>query len=181
MRVNLKEENLAHDFIAMSYVDDIAIAINTMKEAKIYSDKLPQGLEAYGFKIKPPIKIGEDKGSVPDRPSDAETMNLFGHSYCQATDEITLKFNVNFNKKRRGMKSGPNLSTNSDLTSLKITKRTFMSLLNSQYDPMGLASPFLCKFKIQLSKCPSLLYMYKGPCMQGMQNINTTIIIPRTD
>ena len=152
MRVNLKEENLAHDFIAMSYVDDIAIAINTMKEAKIYSDKLPQGLEAYGFKIKPPIKIGEDKGSVPDRPSDAETMNLFGHSYCQATDEITLKFNVNFNKKRRGMKSGPNLSTNSDLTSLKITKRTFMSLLNSQYDPMGLASPFLCKFKIQLSK-----------------------------
>ena len=41
-----------------------------------------------------------------------------------------------------------NLTSTSGLSSIPITKRSILSLLASQYDPLGLASPFLAKYKI---------------------------------
>ena len=74
-------------------------------------------------------------------------MKQFGHYYDPNTDEILLNFVVNFSSKKRSMKTGPNLTSQSDLTDLKMTKRMFMSLLSSQYDPLGKASVFLAKYK----------------------------------
>ena len=44
------------------------------------------------------------------------------------------------------------MNSESDLTGLKMPKRKVMSLLSSQYDPLGLASVFLAKYKIFLAR-----------------------------
>ena len=72
--------------------------------------------------------------------------NFFGHFYDPNTHKIILKFSANFSSKKRSQKTEPDLTSKSDITNLIMTKRKFMSLLSSQYDPMGLASVFLAKY-----------------------------------
>ena len=140
----MKDEKLADDILAKSYVDDVAISLETLKEAKTYKEKLPEAFGSYGFKIKE-IFVG---GTNVKQKEELEKQKLFGHIYDPNEDEIILKFVVNFSSKKRSKKTEPNLTSKSDITNLIMTKRKFMSLLSSQYDPIGLASVFLAKYKI---------------------------------
>ena len=148
IREIMGDPDLADAVISMSYVDDLAISVETKEEAEMYSNKLPLGFGSYGFKIKE-IFIS---GHGVDQTTELEPFLLFGHFYNPNSDKIHLKFAVNFSPKRRSQKTQPNLTSSSDLSSLKMTKRKVMSLLSSQYDPLGLASPFLAKYKIFLAK-----------------------------
>ena len=150
IRQEMNDEDLASAIISMSYVDDIAISLETMKEAKEYARKLPIGFGSYGFKIKHTF-IGGVK-----QDSEQEKSLLFGHYYDINEDKVELKFTVNFSTKRRSQRTEPNLTSSSDLSQLIMTKRKFMSLVASQYDPLGLASIFLAKFKIYLA------YLFKN-------------------
>merc|ERR1712218_29706 len=148
IRVVMQDQALADAIISMSYVDDLAISVETIKEAELFVEKLPIGFGSYGFKIKE-IFIG---GHEVDQTSALENQLLFGHYYNPNDDKIMLKFAVNFSSKKRSQKTQPNLTSASDLSNLKLTKRKVMSLLSSQYDPLGLASVFLAKYKIFLAK-----------------------------
>ena len=148
IRVVMEDHALADAIISMSYVDDLAISVETIKEAEVFVKKLPIGFGSYGFKIKE-IFIG---GHEVDQTSALENQLLFGHYYNPNDDKIMLKFAVNFSSKKRSQKTQPNLTSASDLSNLKLTKRKVMSLLSSQYDPLGLASVFLAKYKIFLAK-----------------------------
>ena len=149
----MKDEKLADDILSKSYVDDVAISLETFKQAKIYKEKLPVAFGSYGFKIKE-IFVGGDK---VQQETELKHQSLFGHYYDPNKDEIILKFKVNFSSKRRSQKTQPNLTSKSDITNLEMTKRKVMSLLASQYDPLGLASVFLAKYKIFLAK------LFKNP------------------
>ena len=156
-RETLKDEVLADKLISESYVDDILPTCNTLKEAKEISEALPVAFGALGFKMKdvtvngPGVKLKENK----------EPEHLLGHLYHFDDDQIEIKFGVNFSKRRRGQKTLPNLTSSSKLDSVPITKRSILSLLASQYDPMGLASPFLVKYKIFQAK------LFKNPNYTG--------------
>ena len=149
-RETLNEPVLAEKLLSDTYVDDICITTNDGKEAKLFASKLPIAFGALGFNLKTPgpiligpgIKQGEDKVPEP----------LLGHLFYFASDEIQIQIKVNFSKKRRGQKTMPNLTSSSILDSIPVTKRNILSLLASQYDPLGLASPFLVKLKIFQSK-----------------------------
>ena len=52
IREIMKDPVLADAIIAMSYVDDIALSVETVQEAEDFANKLPIGFESYGFKIK---------------------------------------------------------------------------------------------------------------------------------
>ena len=145
----MKNERLADDILLKSYVDDIAISFETLNEARACKESLPIAFGAYGFKIKEEsiVIAGDGVKQSPEQ----EITKHFGHLYDPNTDEILLNFVVNFSSKKRSMKTGPNLTSQSDLSDLKMTKRMFMSLLSSQYDPLGKASVFLAKYKIFLS------------------------------
>ena len=145
----MKDEKLADDILLKSYVDDIAISFETLNEARACKESLPIAFGAYGFKIKQESIV--IAGDGVKQKSELEIMKQFGHYYDPNTDEILLNFVVNFSSKKRSMKTGPNLTSQSDLTDLKMTKRMFMSLLSSQYDPLGKASVFLAKYKIFLN------------------------------
>merc|ERR1712155_187033 len=132
----------------MSYVDDIALSLETEAEAEEYAQKLPTGFGSYGFRIKE-IFIG---GKDYQQKSEHAKQLLFGHLYDLNNDTIELRFSVNFSSKKRSQKTGPNLTSESDLTNLVMTKRKVMSLVSSQYDPLGLVSIFLAKYKIFLAR-----------------------------
>ena len=148
IRAIMGDPALADAIISMSYVDDLAISVETKEEAEKYANKLPIGFGSYGFKIKE-IFLG---GHGVDQATELEPLLLFGHFYNPNDDKINLRFAVNFSSKKRSQKTQPNLTSSSDLSSLKMTKRKVMSLLSSQYDPLGLASPFLAKYKIFLAR-----------------------------
>ena len=148
IREIMGDPDLAEAIISMSYVDDLAISVETKEEAEIYAAKLPLGFGSYGFKIKEIIIGGHDV----DQATELESLLLFGHYYNPNDDKIHLKFKVNFSSKKRSQKTQPNLTSSDDLGNLKMTKRKVMSLLSSQYDPLGLASVFLAKYKIFLAR-----------------------------
>ena len=151
---DMKEPSLASDMIKMSYVDDIALSLETEAEAEEYAQKLPTGFGSYGFRIKE-IFIG---GKDYHQKSEHAKQLLFGHLYDLNNDTIELRFSVNFSNKKRSQKTGPNLTSESDLTNLVMTKRKVMSLVSSQYDPLGLVSIFLAKYKIFLARLFKGLY-----------------------
>ena len=151
---DMKEPSLASDMIKMSYVDDIALSLETEAEAEEYAQKLPTGFGSYGFRIKE-IFIG---GKDYQQKSEHAKQLLFGHLYDLNNDTIELRFSVNFSSKKRSQKTGPNLTSESDLTNLVMTKRKVMSLVSSQYDPLGLVSIFLAKYKIFLARLFKGLY-----------------------
>merc|ERR1712112_379119 len=66
---------------------------------------------------------------------------------------VKLKFNSS--KRRKGIKSRPDL-TLSDLEQFKtssLTKRHVLSLCNGIYDPLGIASPYSIKLKLLIRNC----------------------------
>ena len=145
--------NLSSEIIRSSYVDDFCIPIEHQSQIDDYKMNMKTAFQSFGFKIKEFLVPGEGG----DRPMEL----LFGHLYDLFNDTIQLKFVVNFSTKKRSQKTGENLTSKSDLKSLKMTKRKFMSLLASQYDPLGLASVYLSKYKIFLAK------LFKNPKYDG--------------
>ena len=143
-RIELKDSVLADAVLASSYVDDILPTYEDKEEAVRIANALPVAFGALGFSMKEVAVNGP--GVMTD--SNPEPEHLLGHLYHFDNDQIQLKFVANFSKKRRGQKTAPNLTSTSGLSSIPITKRSILSLLASQYDPLGLASPFLAKYKI---------------------------------
>ena len=140
----LKNKELAYKILSESYVDDLVMSFEHFSEAEKFAKDLPEAFQSIGFSIKEIILSGV-KNSV-DHPSQC----LFGHIYHFNEDKLELKFNCNISKKKRNQRIAPNLTSNSDLSQIVLTKRIYMSLLGSQYDPLGLASVFLSKYKIFL-------------------------------
>ena len=169
----LKNEKLANDLLASSYVDDIAPSLDSLEEAKKYEIDLPKAFETIGFTIKD-IFVGGQNIKPNKLP---ENKNLFGHLYNIETDKIEMKFTVNFSKKKRSQRVSPNLTTESDLTNYKFTKRMMMSLLASQYDPLGLTSCFLAKYKIFLAQLFKKSYEWDTQLDQGDQAIALKLVV----
>ena len=148
IREIMKDPVLADAIISMSYVDDLVISVESAEEAEDFANKLPIGFESYGFKIKEIFVGGKDVKQATNH----DNQLLLGHYYNPNNDELIMKFGVNFSARKRSQKIEPNLNKSSDLTDLEMTKRKALSLLSSQYDPLGLASVFLAKFKIFLAQ-----------------------------
>ena len=68
---------------------------------------------------------------------------------------MAVKFKFNPSKKRKGIKSRPDL-TLSDLEQFvtsPLSRRQILSLCNGIYDPLGIASPYTIKLKLLIREC----------------------------
>ena len=143
---DLNEKEFAAQVIASSYVDDICPSFETKEEAEKFIKILPKAFGALGFKFKEITLLGPDQEISASEPA-----HMFGHMIDFNTDRIFLKFVVNMSATKRGQKTGINLTSKSNLDELLLTKRKVQGLLGSQYDPLGLATPWLAKYKLYLS------------------------------
>ena len=80
--------------------------------------------------------------------------NVCGYSWDVTNDMLGVKFYVNLSKKKRSVRSEPNMTV-SDLEELRQThlrKRNLLGFVNGLSDPLGIGSPWYMKQKLLMKK-----------------------------
>ena len=170
----LDKPKYADSLRSSSYVDDYLGAFNTLEEASEAVRVLEQGFEVLGFEFKEAVTNGP---GVKLEPRDPET--ILGYLYHFNKDQIQIKFKVNFSKKKRSERTEPDLKLGDDISKIILTPSLWLTLMQSQYDPKGLGSPFLAKLKIGFSRiCKKSggKLDFKRPLDEEFQKIGLKII-----
>ena len=106
------------------------------------------------------------KAMVPGGEKDAAKLEMLGRAvlgipYDAETDTMSITFNVNLGKKKRGVKLEEDLTAdclNTKLVKAMLTPRLLLGVVNSQYDPLGLVSPITVRLKKSLQELHSPEY-----------------------
>ena len=130
-----------------SYVDDYLPSFDTLEEAKSVKEDVAISFSALGFKFKD-IWVGGP--GIKEDPRDPES--VLGYTYDFNEDTIGVKFKVNFSQKRRSARTEPDMSPDTNVDDIILTPSSVLGLQMSQYDPLGLISPFMANVKILNSK-----------------------------
>merc|ERR1711873_265771 len=116
-----------------------------------FTGTIPRLLNNVGLHLKTLVTSGSrDKEAIAKLSGTA-----FGYIWEPTTDFMGVKLRFNPSKKRKGIKSKPDI-TLSDLQSfdtLSLSKRQIVSLCNGIYDPLGIASPYTIKLKLLIRDC----------------------------
>ena len=125
---------------------DIDRMVGKKLESGRYDGTLSKILAIGGWEVKEFVVEGDME------QSDDNLLNnsVFGYKWNPKTKYMSLKFNINLSKKRRGVRVSPDLTVE-DLKSLgdmKMTKRILLGVTNGHGDFLGLADPFTIRFKL---------------------------------
>ena len=151
-----------------SYVDDILSSFDDEEEANAVTAEIDLVLSKGSFVIKEWIT----SSSAPSVTSSAakqifagsadaasEVSKVLGVVWNPQKDTFEYNVKVNFSQKSRKIRSEPNLTADNLLENFPrvLTQRIILSQLNSFYDPIGLAAPFIVCAKILMRR----LHTYK--------------------
>ena len=120
-------------------------------ETNQFTGTIPRLLNNVGLSLKALVTSGsKDEEAIAKLSGTA-----LGYKWEPTADIMGVKLKFNPSKRRKGIKSRPDL-TLSDLKQFKIsslTKRQVLSLCNGIYDPLGIASPYSIKLKLLIRDC----------------------------
>ena len=146
---------------ADSYVDDIHSGGSQADVSRMMGSKnaetnqftgtIPRLLNNVGLSLKALVQSGSNDEEAIAKLSGT----ALGYKWEPAADIMGVKLKFNPSKKRKGIKSRPDL-TLSDLEQFKtssLSKRQVLSLCNGIYDPLGIASPYSIKLKLLIRDC----------------------------
>ena len=149
------DEVAARKLIEDTYVDDGFTGGNAETVKRIVGEKgedgkydgtLSQILRIGGFEVKEIVVEGDMS------QSDHNLLNntCFGYVYDPKLGIMKIKFTVNLSKKKRNVRTGPNLTVEDlgKLRSMSMSKRNLLGVTNSFGDFLGLADPFTLRFKL---------------------------------
>ena len=79
---------------------------------------------------------------------------VLGYAYDLKRDMLSVQFKINLSRKKRSVREFPDLSLHEvgQLRSQKLSKRVLLGVTNSFGDFLGVASPFIIRFKVQMRK-----------------------------
>ena len=139
-----------------SYIDDILDSVQTPEEARKLCAEVDAILALGSFEIKKWTVVDSSKcNSLADQLHLSESESVLGLMYDKANDSFSFRIHLNFYKRRRGIRSGPDLQKDEifDTTIVPaLTKRNIMSNVHSIYDPTGYVVPFIVELKFALGK-----------------------------
>ena len=127
-----------------SYVDDIVHSCDNMCEARQLTSDIDLVLNEGGFKIKHWIISGGESETTDVSLLDSYEESVLGLNWDPKEDHFKYKVKLNFSRKIRNVRQGPNLTiTNVDSSVPRnLTKRMVLSQIAAVYDPLGLITPF---------------------------------------
>ena len=162
---------LAATFIQnSSYVDDLIDSQPTLGIVKDLQKDTEEILGAGGFKIKCWQISGEEREQ--SLKGEKTNISVLGVMWNPTEDTITYEVNLNFSKKVRGQRTGPNTKAREEVPSSVpeiLTKRMVLQQVMGIYDPMGLISPFTIKAKMYLRETWILKLDWDDPLPQDMR------------
>merc|ERR1712080_546139 len=111
-----------------------------------FTGTIPCMMQGVGLKLKTIVSTLD-----PD-PEAAEKLSskVLGYLFDVNTDNLGIKFSFNLSKKKKGLRTNPDLVL-SDMEKFQeatLTRRVLLSLVNGIYDPLGIASPYTIKLKL---------------------------------
>ena len=111
-------------------------------------------LKQVGLKIKMIVS------SVSQEPEDLAKLSnkVLGCLYNPREDLLGIKFVFNPSKKKKGIKTKPNLTLQDidEFYESLQSRRSLLSLCNRIYDPLGLTSPYTIKLKLLMKETLSV-------------------------
>ena len=124
-------------------------SVSTVEEAHRQTAGMDSILEKGGFKVKGWLIGGL---SIPDPSEDLESVAVLGVWWHPTEDFLHFKVRLNFSPKRRGIRTGPDITIRElrDITPDLLTRRRLLEQVMGLFDPLGLLSPFLLKAKVYL-------------------------------
>ena len=129
------------------YIDDAVPSFKTYEQTLQVRDGMVTAFAQLGFPFKDPVIVG------PGAPKlDREPESLLGYLYDFKEDTLSIKWKINLSVKRRSARTLPDLIHDSEVENLVLTPGSLLTILASQYDPLGLASCFTSKGKQLLSR-----------------------------
>ena len=152
----IKDDRYVDDGLTGGDKDTIEKLVGNKKEDGIYDGELSEILSLGGFKIKAITVSGQE----PNEDSALMGGHVLGYDYDVQKDVLSLTFPINMSKKKRSVRTEPNLTIN-DITSLDeklFTKRILLGITNSFKDFLGIGAPFIIRFKILMQK------VHRLPC-----------------
>ena len=133
--------------INSSYVDDLIHSLSSISSALSLADGIEKILKRGGFTVKSWIIGGVN---IPN--PEVKVQRVLGILWYLAEDSISFQVALNFSKKRRGVRVGPNILPSEVDSSLPstLTRRSVLEQVMGIFDPLGLLSPFLLSANIYL-------------------------------
>ena len=156
--LNIDKEVVKEDtrkLLLDTYIEDGTTGGRVKDVFRMLGEKLPDGtytgtisrmMESIGLHLKTIVSTSD-----PD-PESAEKLSskVLGYLFDVNNDHLSVKFVFNPSKKRKGLKSSPDL-TMADMDRFhesSTTRRALLSVVNGVYDPLGIASPYTIKLKL---------------------------------
>ena len=115
-----------------------------------FNGTIPQILGGGNFKFKAAVRSGDtDEEQIAKLGN-----NVFGYYWNVTEDMLGVRFNVNLSKKKRGIRSEPNLNVDDikKLETVHLCKRNLLGFMNGFCDSLGIASPWYMKSKLMMQE-----------------------------
>jgi hypothetical protein len=131
-----------------TYVDDATGGASSMEAAKQVSQDMEDILENGGFCFKETVMSGDPLGK------DGELRKVLGLRWDTQQDEICVDIKLNYGEKVKGAYLGEDAPLADPESALPrvITHRVLWRVAQSQYDPLGLLSVYIVKWKLLMRK-----------------------------
>ena len=144
--LRIKEDMYVDDLLSGGTTEQVARFVGQKTENGTYNGTFAQILAIGNFRIKA-ISIS---GQKPSEESNLLGNHVLGYNYDVETDMLSIPFPLNLSRKRRSVREEANL-TAADVGILKsktLTKRILLGVVNGFGDFLGIASPFIMRYKV---------------------------------
>ena len=146
----IKDDTYVDDGLTGGSPEQVARFLGKKQADGNFDGTFAQILALGNFKMKGATYSGDtDKDMIAKLGG-----NVCGYSWDVTNDVLGVKFVVNLSKKRRSVRSEPDITV-SDLEKLRqthLSKRNLMGFVNGLSDPLGIGSPWYMKQKLLMKK-----------------------------
>ena len=141
----IKNDNYVDDGLTGGSVAQVARFLGKKQQDGTFDGTFAQILKLGNFKMKGATFSGDTDTSMIEKLGG----NVCGYSWDVTKDVLSVKITVNLSRKRRSVRSHPNLTLDDikNLRTMHLCKRNLLGFINGICDPLGIGSPWYMKLK----------------------------------
>ena len=142
----VKRDNIMNDIITGGTAEEVKRFKGIEDENQRCNGTVSEIMASGGLQLKAMVVSGEEDGPALEKLGGA----VLGLGFSTKKDLLFVRCKANFSPRKRNQPTGPDLRTE-DLAALRLkslTMRIYLGVCNSQYDPLGLASPLVIRLKV---------------------------------